>query len=766
MKVFTGIEQAFLFCLAAWTFASPALAPAAGSEIPSSSPGFEAVRYPTLDISRTSLAIDVDGDLDDPGWSAAACTARFAERMPGDATEPAVPTEVLVTYDDRYLYVAFLCSDDPHAVRATMCQRDQIPQDDLVGVYIDTFGDAAAAYKFLANPLGIQYDMLWTSTQGNDAGYDLIYNSAGKITETGYQVEFAIPFSAMRFPGEGLASWKADFWRMRPRESSFEYAWATYDRNEQCGPCQWGTLNGIEQVDPGRGIELLSSIVADQSGRFNAATAAPTFENRDVEADVSLGGKYTLSSAMTAEATYNPDFSQIEADAAQIDVNTTIALRFEERRPFFQEGSDIFRTLFNSFYTRTVNDPQYAGKVTSRVGRATFGYLVAGDENSPYLIPLEERSLMVNAGRSVVNVLRGSLSFAGNSRAGFMVTDRRFSDGGYGTVFSVDGDVRLSRNYSWVGQFITTRTGEPDEAGPTGRYAGLTFDRGRRTVVFDGESFTGNAFITQLRRNGRHFSFNLNADQVEPGYRTETGYDPWNDYRNGVVTANYTIDSDHSLFERGTLLIQADRRWNFSDRIKWTHGTALLAANLRFWQTYAQLSYTAGRERWSGREFDDLWRVDLHAGSQVSDAVGFNLEVNGGRSVAVWVPALGNEVNASAEVSLKPLDRLILEPSLSYTRSTAVDGGEELYEQFITRTRFRFQANRQLSLRLVLQYNNAVDAWDVDPLLAYQLSPFSVFYLGSAYNYGKLSLGDPTDPTNWRLTSRQFFAKIQYLFQI
>ncbi|MCP4569490.1 MAG: carbohydrate binding family 9 domain-containing protein, partial [FCB group bacterium] len=388
---------------------------------------FEPVYNPSLEILRATESITVNGRLDDLGWVNAARADNFVERSPGDMTRPAVHTETIITYDEDKLYVAFICHDNPNTIRATMCDRDQFGGDDAVALLIDTYGDATWAYEFYVNPYGVQKDRLWSAVAGEDAGFDLIWESAATITDSGYQVEIAIPFASMRFPSKDVQTWKMDFWRNRPRESFMQYSWAAYDRNEQCWPCQWGTVAGIQNVRPGKGLELLPAFVANQSGNLSGDD---NFENGDIIGDLSLNGKYSISSNVIAEAAINPDFSQIEADAAQIDVNSTFALFYPERRPFFQEGSDIFRTLFNSFYTRTVNDPQLAAKVTGRMGGTTFGFFTAVDENSPYMIPLDQRSITLNTDKSVTNVLRGLQTVGDDSRVGVFFSDRRQDGGG------------------------------------------------------------------------------------------------------------------------------------------------------------------------------------------------------------------------------------------------------------------------------------------------------------------------------------------------
>ncbi|MBA4379017.1 MAG: hypothetical protein C0395_10280, partial [Gemmatimonas sp.] len=181
--------------------------------VPAAAADFAPVFKPALTIARAAGEIDVDGRLDDAGWRGAARVDRFGERQPGDNVAPLVRTEALLAYDDDNLYVAFVCEDDPATLRATMCHRDQYGNDDAVGLLLDTFGEAAWAYEFFVNPYGIQRDLMWTSVHGEDSGFDVVWHSAARITDTGYVVEMAIPMSALRFPVAEIQSWRLDLWR-------------------------------------------------------------------------------------------------------------------------------------------------------------------------------------------------------------------------------------------------------------------------------------------------------------------------------------------------------------------------------------------------------------------------------------------------------------------------------------------------------------------------------------------------------------------------
>jgi hypothetical protein len=719
---------------------------------------------PKLEITKSSFEIKIDGNLDDPGWTNAKRVNQFVERYPGENLPPAVQTEVAITYDENYLYVGFKCSDNQNAVRATMCQRDQFGNDDAVGVFLDTYGTATTAYKFWVNPYGVQKDYLWSSVYGDDSGFDLIWKSAAIRTDSGYNVEMAIPFASLRFPSQEIQSWRIDFMRDHPRESYKQYSWTAIDRNEQCAPCQWGTIDGIRDVQPGKGMEFLPAFVAHQASALaDDGDPQSPIENGEIKSEFSLGGKYAISSDITTEAAYNPDFSQIESDATQIDVNSTIALMYPERRPYFQEGSDIFRTMFNSFYTRMVNNPRFTAKLTGRMGGTSIGFLTASDKNSPYIIPLDERSMSVNAGNSYVNVLRGLHTFSDNSKLGFLVSDRRFDHDGSGTVFSLDGALRLSSMYRLTGQFITTYTTEPNDPTITARLRNTRFNRGENNTQFDGESFSGTALITEFRRVSRNLSFVLDYNQITPAYRTLTGYDPVLDHRTAFINISYDIRPENSIITRLTPQIMQYNRWNFDGPKKQESYSANCQGQLSFAQTNFGLYASQRFEVYRDVKYDGLWTFDAFISNQIVDAIAMGFDYNFGKGIAYGWQSKGKETGYTLNMTLKPIDRLTIDQDVTYAKSVDPESGEDFYSGYIARTRLQLQVNRELSGRLVLQYDDFGKVWDLDPLLTYRMNSFTVLYLGSSYSYMQYDM--TPQPKLWQMTSRQYFMKIQYLIQ-
>ena len=715
-------------------------------------------------ISRASGEIEVDGNLDDAGWIGAAVAENFAEHSPGDQTRPDVDTRVWITYDDDNLYVAWMCYDDPGEVRASFCERDRIFDDDYVILCIDTYGDATLAYELAANPYGIPGDLLFSSAQGEDITYDMIFETSGRITDDGWVVEMAIPFMRLRFPGTEEQTWRVDFWRNRPRESRYQYSWAAYDRGEDCWPCQWGTVTGISGIRSGTGLDLLPSFVARQSGSLEDDGQ---FTNAPASSAVSLGVAYDFSSELTAEATINPDFSQVESDAAQIDVNTTFALNYPERRPFFQEGSDLFNTYFDAVYTRSIYDPLVAGKVTWRKGSNSAAYLAARDDNSVIIIPSEESSRYVAGGESYSNILRARRDLGEQAHLGLIATDRRFKSGGSGSLASIDGKIRLSPSNAFRFQVLATRTEEVFNPSLTDSAFNETrFADGGHTAALDGETFYGHGVYASLNRNAANYWLGGDYQERSPTFRADNGFEPSNNNRMGSARAGGVIRFENSrVLENINGQVDVARKWNFEgvQKDEWVNAT--LETRFRTAQTGIHSSYLRSNELYAGVQFVNIWQAHNCFNTRPGAALSFGGHFNYGHRIARSQVVLGKEISRGLWADVKPIDRLLVSFSYQNTFSDDLETGVRLFSQSIFRTRMALQVSRALSGRLVLQYNDRFDCWDIDPLITYRINSLSVFYFGSTQAYQNMNFAD-NGLDGWCLASRQYFLKFQYLLRL
>ncbi|MFH1372375.1 MAG: DUF5916 domain-containing protein [bacterium] len=759
---------------------------------------FTPVYKPTLHIQRALGEIKIDGRLHDPGWQGTAVADNFVENDPGDQIKPPVETRAYMTYDNDHLYVAIVCYDNPEDVRASLCERDRLYGDDNVGFFFDTYGDASWAYTLNVNPYGIQADALWSSGFGEDVKYDLIWESAGQITDSGYQVELAIPFSSLHFPNKEKQTWKVEFWRHHFRDVHHSISWCAYDRDEPCWPCQWGTVTGIENVKPGRGIEIIPAFTGFQSGQLQDISRAEdglpdslAFVNDNPDGELSVNAKYSISSNATVEMTFNPDFSQVEADADQIDVNTTTALSFPEKRPFFQEGSDLFRTLYEVVYTRSINDPDFAVKATARLGRTNLAYLGAHDENSPVVVPFEEFSTdPLPVGKSISNIFRVRQSFGDNSRIGFLATDRRYEQDGAGSALSMDGYFRLSQNLNLNWQAIASHTDEPNDTTLTDDVYRYEYDNDtlvvsssseylfddKHTAAFDGESFWGHGYIGLLNYNARNLYLSGRYSEISPTFRLDNGDETQNDRRQASFIGSYAFRLENGLLKRVTpeIFMARLRDTDGITRNEWVYFN--LSTQLREAQAELHSQYSRRSEYYAGKQFDGLWGLHQCLATIPCEMIAVGGNVNYGHQIARQARVIGKELCLGGWLDLKPIDRVFIENWITYIRSQDAETDEELYEGYIVRSRLNIQFSRELSFRFVTQYNDFGETWDFDPLITYRINPFTMFYIGTTYDYEK-KYGLNQAKTAYapegrygyrddRLTSRQFFMKLQYLVQL
>ena len=717
---------------------------------------------PTLTIRRALGSIQIDGDLSDPGWRDAARADNFAETDPGDNAEPPVETQVLVTYDDENFYMAFLAGDEPDEVRASLRDRDEIWADDYIGIILDTYADAAWAYELFVNPFGIQGDLRWVGGD-EDLGFNIVWESEGRITDDGFQVEVAVPFASLRFPDRPDQSWRATFWRNRPRESRCRYSWAAVDRDEPCWMCNFGTIAGISGIKSSRSIELLPSWIGYRTSELrDPGDIRSALEHNDPQGEASIGLRYAINSSVSVEGTLNPDFSQIESDAAQIDVNTTYALFYDERRPFFQEGADLFETSIPAVYTRSINDPVFAAKVIGRARILNFAYMGARDENTPIILPFEERSEVLLTEKSTSNIVRVRRNFGDDCHVGGIVTDRRWDDRSSGSLLSADGSLRLLRNYRFEWQAAASHTEEPDDTTLTAGIGVDEFDGGRHTATFDGESFWGHGLYTSLERDARHWMFDVDYGEHSATFRAPNGYLFRNDKREVSGWTGVILRPNRKLVNQVMTTVAVGRVWNMRGARKDEWIVPGLEIQLKG-QVRVEIEPLWSRETFRGIYFRDIKRFTVEVTNEYLERLNGGVEITHGNHIArnLDVPTMGKGTDIGAWVQIKPMKRLMIQPEYSHSSLYRRDDESTIFSGHILRTRTSLQFTRRASLRLVVQYDSFDDALAVEPLFSYKVNAFTVLYLGSTQTYEALDAPGSTVETR-----RQIFLKWQYLIQV
>ena len=758
---FSTLAVSFLFVSLTFAPASAAAQVLAQAGSPQATPTTPA----ELGITRSTGAIQIDGHVTEAAWSNARRVTDFLEFQPGHMSEPGVETEAFVTYDEEYLYVAIIAHDDPALVRASLSERDDMFQDDWAGVLLDTWGDQQWGYLIIANGYGVQGDTR-LSNNGDEERFDVVFEADGAVTERGLEVEIAIPFSSLRFRGD-TESWRIGFIRNHPRDSRRMYSWPALDNNNPCLLCQFAEMETLEGVRPGGGLELLPSVVASQAGGLvDFEDPGAGFDNANPEASVSLGARMPFAGGWNAEVTYNPDFSQVESDAAQVDVNTTFALSFPERRPFFQDGADLFETPVSVVYTRSINDPEFAGKVTGALGATSLAVMSAYDENSPIIVPFSEQSGFVQGGESWSNIVRARHSLGSTgSHVGLLLTDRRLIDGGAGSTAGVDATLRFADVYYVNAHVVGSYTQEPNDPSMTQDGDGLVFGDGH-TGAFDGERFGGSAMAMTLGRSTRAWSWDMTYRDASPTFRADNGFIARNSFRQANAWTGYTFRPERY----GIVSIQPGISgghvwaWDGGSKDRWInpHVNAVLTAQTEMgaWYQHTDL------ERFMGEDFRTYGRGGFWVDSDFSERLGVGFEAGYGQQIfrPGEPPVIGTGGFYSLWATLRPLDRLTIQPEVGY-QDLYGPNDEELYAGWIARTRTMLQFNRELSLRVVTQYVDFGDAGlSVEPLLMYRLNPFSIFYVGMTDRFA--DYGEQNgEHVGYAETNRQFFVKLQYLLR-
>ncbi len=484
----------------------------------------------------------IDGKLDEEVWKRAAVFKDFIQHRPGDLTAPTKPTEVYIGYDSKFLYVAFHAFDEPDKVRATVAKRDNIFSDDWVGLMFDTFNDGRRAYEAFFNPLGVQADAVFNEGMNEDFSVDIVMDSKGSITSDGFVVEVAIPFKSLRYTaGEGK-QWKLHLFRCIQRFNGERSAWMPISRDNSSFLGQAGHIAGLVGVSNERTLEIIPSITFSQTGkRVNsfvpgspearagiASTDADRFLNKPAAADIGVTAKYNLTPEVTLNFAYNPDFAQVEADAAVVTANQRFPIFFEEKRPFFLEGKEIFETLISAVHTRTIVDPDYAAKLTGKRGRNTFGLLFASD-NAPGNLDDDDRDfILANANsanpgdiskrnallkvldrNSTVGILRLKRDIGKEDHLGFLATTSHFVDR-YNTTAGFDGRYRFNKTTVLLAQVLGSVTNRPFFYAEEGK----TFDRREQ----------GLAYAYNLDSSGRNWGWNYSGVGRSRFFRADVGF--------------------------------------------------------------------------------------------------------------------------------------------------------------------------------------------------------------------------------------------------
>ncbi len=693
---------------------------------------------------RTDAPPVIDGVLDDPLWNEAPYVTGFTTWRPDFGRQMVDQTKAYYAYDEANLYFAFRAYDsDPDQIKISIAARDRIRADDWVAINLDSFGDEQSLYAFYINALGIQADTRYAAGR-EDPGFDAIWFSAGVIDEEGYTVEVRIPLKSIRFASSDPVEMGVIFERNVPRLS------------------EMGTYPALDPAKGGNFITEMNPIVFQSVKHYTLLELLPgvTHSRREElveddlinagrENDLSLTVKYGITSDLILDGTINPDFSQIESDAGQIDINLRSPLFFPEKRPFFMEGLENFgfagSTQFDPLravvHTRNIVKPILGGKITGKVGeKNTIAAIFARDE-----FPIGPTA----GDHADFAIFRYKRTLTGDSYLGGFYTDRERQDG-YNRLAGFDGRFRLNESSTFGYHAFFSRTLWMEEIQPTG----------------EAEPQDGHAVSMEYASTTRDMTWEFLALDISEGFRTETGY------VNRVGVSTFRAYAAPKFYPSESVILRIDPEFvseQTRDKFSGIWET-YNRATLRFSMPRSS-SFSAGAnystEVFLGEKFDTSG-VSFSSASQATRQLFFHLSA--GHRKAIYYsenPYQGTSQSVRGSLGYQATDKILASLTYSYSNFTRESDGERIYDYAITRGRLTYQLNRYLFFRGIVEYNHFYDQVTTDFLASFTYIPGTVvhFGYGSLYHRVAWRQGAYVPADRFREASRGIFFKASYLWR-
>jgi hypothetical protein len=716
---------------------------------------------PTLRVGRIASPPSLDDFIAGRPTPGMVEISGFTQNEPGDGVPVSRDTTAWIGYDEKQFHVVFRCAEDPGQVRGRLARREDINEDDIVGVLLDTFHDKRHAYLFIVNPLGVQLDGISTEGQNDDYSFDTLWQSEGRVTRDGYFVRVSIPFRSLRFSNTATQEWGFALGRVikARNETSF---WPYMTRRVQNQVAQMATLTGVEGVSPGRNIQLIP-YTAGTASRFLDEQAAARGSREEARAGVDA--KVVIKDALTLDLAANPDFSQVESDEPQVTINQRFEVQFPEKRPFFIENASYFRTPETLFFSRRIADPRIGARLTGRVGQWNVAGLVMDDR-----APGEQASpgSEASGAMAVTAVGRVVREFGRQSTIGAMVTSHDFSTSS-NRVGALDLRLRLGSNWVIDAQAMTSRT-----------------------TRLDGERLGGPAYVAQAGYHSRSLNFVSEYTDRSPGFRADLGFIPRSDVREWENEIGYTwFPTGGALLSWGPGL-EATVNWDREGRVQdWRLNPEVEFEFPR--NTNLFVGVDRAYERFEGIGFDKRGAFG-HVNTEWLKWLSVSLGLSRARRINYYPaaglrPFLASESEIEAGLTFRPIPGLRVEETYIHNRldvgperPPGLPAGNDIFRLHLVRTKATYQFTRALSLRAILDYSGLTPTAALvalerdrrltgDLLFTYLVNPGTALYVGYTDAYANVRI-DPTRPPSLERTDaartsvgRQLFVKLSYLLR-
>ena len=696
-------------------------------------------------LTKTTVPPVIDGVLDDAAWSTALKFDGFKTFKPDYGKDASQKTEAYVAYDAENFYFAFRCYDsEPSKVKAAVSKRDNIFQDDMVFINLDTFNDNQSAFVFMLNPLGIQGDGMLTVNGNVEASFDTVWYSKGRIDDQGWTVEARIPLQSIRFPNRDVLTMRILFIRFFTRTSE-QVAFPPIDpaKGSILSQAQPFQVSGLKYK---RVVELLPAFTFGRTQEATEATEGKLARNEELDLDdVSLTGKLGITSDLTLDGTVNPDFSQVEADAGQVDFNLRYSLYYEEKRPFFLEGNELWQfggameeaPLMAVVYTRNIVDPTFGFKLTGKITpRDTVATIYAQDRLRDD--PVDEHPDFM--------IVRYKHSLKDDAFLGAFYTDREYGSG-FNRVGGFDGRFRLS----------------PVATAAFHLFGSLTRDPGAETTDAD------HALSLNYSLSNRKVVLELGYQDISEGFRADAGFVYRTGLRRLAAFGMYNIYPKSKFFQK-------------IEPFYWSY--FLYDTIYDMWETINVFALRFKLPRNTMVRFDGLLGNEVYAGGRFDQSgYGFMMESQLAKQVYVQArvrrtgntfydpddPYQGYGTQATAGIRYQPIDQLDFSLDLSYVDFFRESDRTKIYDYLILRSRNTFQLNKYLFVRGIVEYNDFRHRMTLDGLVSFTYIPGTVVHLGygSALEKQEWDEGLPgfAPSSRFHEMERGFFFKVSYLWR-
>ena len=718
----------------------------------------------TVTIQRAAGPIVVDGDLSDAGWMGIQPITTWYETNPGDNTEPKVKNVAYLAYDERFLYAAFEFEDPhPEQIRAPLGDHDAVHSPtDYGGLIVDSRDDGKTAQMFLANPRGVQYDAVSSDATGEDNSPDFFWDSAARITATGWTLEIRVPFSSLRYGNEPHPTWGILLYRNYPRDRRYQFFSARLPRDVNCFICNASPLTGFESLPHGSHLVLAPFITSERTNTSSGDLGTP-LTSVDLTSQAGFDLKWNPTASAAVDGTYNPDFSQVESDAAQIVANERFALFYPEKRPFFLEGVDLLSSPQQVVYTRTVTDPKAGVRATGKFGETAYTALGARDQGGGEVIipgPFgSERAPQDFVSDVGVARLRRDL---GRSFVSVIATGRLIDGGGDNAVFGPDFQWRPRAADSFTGQLVYSESHTPN--------------RPDLAAEWDGRHLSDHAGLLSWSHGGRTVDWYIQGQDIGEQFRADVGFIPQAGFQNAYFEAGYTQRPEDAFVSRA-------RYWTIENMDQQPDGTRLDdRVSAGFGVDAKWNSFLRAELNRDGFLVNDLWlqrfrpRLLLQASpSRILN--NFSIDSYFGEEVDFDNARVGTGATFVNSCTVRPSDHLELLANFNIRwldESVAQGVKSRLFTAQVERLRATWSFDARSFLRLIGQYvqttrdttlyvasavpKEAVFAGSA--LFAYKLNWQTVLYAGYGDTRTFWEVSDRLEPD-----SRQVFAKISYAWQ-